>query len=317
MATRAQKTKVGIFLVSCMLISAGALLLISGYKHEEQIPYWIEFDESVMGLGDGGFVMYQGLKVGNVANMYVTETNKAHVDVLITKGKVTLHDGVKAKLEMVSLATGTMCISLSGGDITKPELRPKTQIPSEKSLFKAVSNQIEDILASMNKVLTKLDTGLEDLPNVVKNADELLIRGQLFLDDTRHTVTKVGDQAHQDLVKFNELSVDVQVLIKKTTETIQKTSKKIESLKVAETEQNVNDTLNDISNLSKQLQHSAKAIETTAKSTTVQAGNVEYSMRETLRTLNESLEAVRELTQYLKQDPSALLRGKGKPTGDR
>ena len=317
MATRTQKTKVGIFLVSCALIIAGALLLISGFKHEERIPYWIEFDESVMGLGAGGSVMYQGLPVGTVADMYVTEQNKAHVEVLITKGKVTLHDGVTAKLEMVSLATGTMCVSLSGGDLNKPELLPKAQIPSEKSLLKAVSTQIEDILASLNKVLTKLDTGLEDLPKVVKNADELLIRGQLFLDNTRETITKVGDQANQDLIKFHDLSLDVQVLIKNTTDTVKKTSKKIESLKIAETEQNINDTLDDISNLSKRLQESSKAIDTVSKSATVQAGNIEYNMRETLRTLNESLEAVRELTQYLKQDPSALVRGKGKPVGDR
>ena len=322
MATRTQKTKVGIFLVSCALIIAGALLLISGFKHEERIPYWIEFNESVMGLGSGGSVLYMGLKVGTVADMYVTEQNKAHVEVLITKGKVTLHEGVTAKLEMMSLATGTMCVSLSGGDLNKPELLPKAQIPSENSLLKAVSMQIEDIMASLNKILERLDKAMEgmkdgDLTRVVENADELLIRGQQFLDTTRETVSKVGDQANQELTKFNELTLDVQVLVKNTNDAVKKITKKVESLKIADTEQNVNEVLDDISALSKRLQESAKSIDAVAKTATVQAGNVEYSMRETLRTLNDSLDAVRELTQYLKQDPSALLRGKGKPVGDR
>ena len=56
MATRKQKVKVGLFLVICSLLIAGGVLLISGFKHEVRIPYWVEFDESVLGLSAGSLV---------------------------------------------------------------------------------------------------------------------------------------------------------------------------------------------------------------------------------------------------------------------
>ena len=93
--------------------------------------------------------------------------------------------------------------------------------------------------------------------------------------------------------------------------------RKIESLRSPNWETQPIRRLKDISALSKRLQDAAQAIDTVSRRALHEADNVEYNLRETLRTLNDSLEAVRELIEYLHEDPSALIRGKGKPKGEK
>jgi ABC-type transporter Mla subunit MlaD len=317
LATRAQKAKVGLFVVICGFLIVGGIMLIRGYKIEERFPYWIEFDESVLGLGMGGLVEYLGVPVGAVSNIYVTDQNKAHVDVLISTDKVTLKEGVKARLVLYSFATGTMCVSLEGGEGNR--LPPGSEIHSEKSLITAVSSQIEGILGDMRQIAEMIKNGLTgmqegDLASLFQDADSLITRGQEFLDTANQTIADVKGEAESGLQDFRDLVAETKKLLRDTDEAIKKAAKKIETLRVSETEENVNKALQDFSALSKRLQES---VDNVTRRALHEADNVEYNLRETLRTLNESLEAVRELMQYLQQDPSALIRGKGKPKGER
>ena len=320
MATRAQKAKVGLFVVICGFLIIGGALLIRGYKIEERFPYWIEFDESVLGLGAGGLVEYMGVPVGAVSNIYVTDQNRAHVDVLISKDKVTLKEGVTARLVLYSLATGTMCVSLEGG--AGDPLPAGSEIHSQKSLITAVSSQIEGILGDMRQIAETIKNGLTgmqegDLASLFQDADALITRGQEFLDTATQTITDMKGKVESGLEGFGDLVAETKKLLRDTDEAVKKAAKKIETLQVSEMQDNVNEAIEGFAALSKRLQETANALDNVARQALHEAGNVEYNLRATLRTLNESLEAVRELTQYLQQDPSALIRGKGTPKGER
>lgn len=319
MATRTQKTKVGLFIVICVVLAAGSLLMLSGYKHEEKIPYWIEFEESVLGLTTDSTVEYLGVPVGKVSNIYVTKDNKAHTDILITKSKVTLREGVTAQLVLYSLATGTMIVQLQGGD-GKP-LPPGHEIPAQKSLITAVSSRIENILDDLRDITETVKNGLEgmqegDLASLFDDADSFIASGQEFLSQATETLSDVKGQAQSGLDDFKDLAQDVKKLVRDTDTAVKKASKKIESFEVSQTQENLNKVLADISALSERLQQSANALDTMSRRALHEAGNVEFNLRETLRTLSESLDAVRDLTTYLKKDPSALIWGKGKPKGE-
>ena len=60
MATRAQKAKVGIFLVISAVLITGSVFMIQGLNREPTSTYWVNFHESVLGLGVGGLVEYMG-----------------------------------------------------------------------------------------------------------------------------------------------------------------------------------------------------------------------------------------------------------------
>lgn len=307
----------------CLSLMAGGILLISGYRHEERNPYWSEFDESILGLGVDGVVVYQGVNVGKVKNIYVTDKNLAHVEMEVIADKVTLREGVQAELVLWSLATGTMCVSLSGGDPSAPELPPGSEIPSKESLMETVSTEVEKILGDLREIADTVNKGLKgmedgDIKRVwVDHADELITRGRDFLDSADKTLADVKTDAEGGIKDIREVAQDVRALINDSREAISAARKKIELLEITKTEANVNQALENISELTKRLQKASDDIDKIGRAALHEADNIEYSLRDTLRTLNESLQAVRDLTTYLQQDPSALVRGKGKPSGEK
>ncbi len=320
MATRRQKTRVGLFLIACALLIAAGLVVVSGYKHEAKSNYEVEFNESVLGLSSGSVVVYQGVPVGNVSDIFVTNGNKAHVEVEITQGKVTLREGVQAQLVLYSLATGTMAISLSGGNPQGPPLPPGSMIKSTPSLIENVSSRVEEMLDELSSIAGTLRQGLTgmeegDLTALVDEASRLLKEGKGFLDDARTTLNDVSGRAETGIEEFEKLIVDARKLITDTNQAVNTARGKIEALDIDRTEQSVNEALNEFTELADQLQKSADSFDQTTRAAMHEATNVHYSLRQTMDVLNEALSAVRDLADYLSQDPSSLVRGKGKPKG--
>ena len=322
MATRKQKAKVGLFLVICALLIGGGVLLISGYKHEERTPYTIEFEESVLGLYKGSLVEYLGVPVGTVSSIFVTDQYQAHVEIDITEGQVTLRDGVTAELVIQSLATGSMAISLRGGDAEGPVLPAGSCIPAAESLIRSFSSQIESLLGNLvtlvedfREALVGLEEG--DLALLIHDVDSLVARAQEFLHNANLTLTDVKDDAQGAVQAYKEVAAKVERLVEDTNEAVNVAREKIALLEVSRTEENVNKVLDQVSALAERLEQSAETVEEMTRAALHEADNVEYELRETLRTLNESLESVRVLSDYLQKDPSAIIRGKGKPAGGR
>lgn len=318
MATRVQKTKVGLFLISCGLIVGGILTLISGYNKEEMVPYWVEFKESVLGLSNGCGVVYLGVPVGSVKDIFVDESGNAHVEVLVSPSKVTLHEGVTATLVLYSLATGTMWVSLTGGAPEAPILTPGSKIETDSSLITKMSTGVESTLTKANEIIDKINRGLEgmspgDLTRIVDNAGVLLEDGQNFVKNADTTLTDVHASIKPALAQFDDLVKEFRELVKELNSTVKVTKKKLEPMQLAETEKKIQKLLDNASDLSEKLSKTLGTVETATKSTSHEADNLEYGMRETMRALNETLEAVQQLTHYLKDDPSALIRGKGTP----
>jgi ABC-type transporter Mla subunit MlaD len=146
-ATRGQKTKVGIFLVICLAIMTGTLTYTSGLYKEEGVDYYIEFNESVLGVLEGGVVEYLGVPVGKVTDITVTQNNRARVSVSIDPYKILLRDGVEAQIVIYSIAAGTMAISLSGGDkgnnkVVPRELTLASEGPDDSSYLRNVAEKL-------------------------------------------------------------------------------------------------------------------------------------------------------------------------------
>ena len=141
MATRAQKAKVGIFLLVCVGVIVFGGLFVSGLRTEERHEYYIVFEESVSGLSIGSPVQYMGVPVGTVKDIKVTDTNRVEVSILVSTEKVTLREGTNATLVTYNLAAGTMAVSLAIAKNAEPgePLQPGSIIPTQESLFASLS----------------------------------------------------------------------------------------------------------------------------------------------------------------------------------
>ena len=323
MATRKQKAKVGLFLVICILLIAGGVLLISGYRHEPKVKYWSEFHESVLGLGTNSIVTYLGVPVGRVSNIVVTDRNTAHVDMEIILAKVTLRPGVEAKLVLYSLATGTLAIGLSGGnpDPDADMLPPDSEIPSTPSLVETVSSQIEKLLDGVNEAVDKINTILGDVDEgevqgLVDSASDFMEKAKEFADKANEFMQKLSDNADGGIADFRELIKSIDDLVGDTKDTVQALEKQIKALDLGTTNTALNSALDNIDKLAERLQQTAGALEQTGEGATHSIQNIQLNLRETMQVLNESLNSIKDLADYLLQDPSSLIRGKGRPRGD-
>ncbi|MCC6153193.1 MAG: MCE family protein [Candidatus Hydrogenedentes bacterium] len=316
MATRTQRTKVGIFLLLSAALIIGGLMIIAGYRQGERYDYTVVFEKTVLGLYKGGMVQFMGVPVGTVENIYVSHDGKANVDLVIDPTKVILHRGVEASLEYYSFATGTMCVALKGGDPAGEELPPGSIIPTGSSLIDSFSNEASDLMATFNRIAEKIDEGLQDMPEgeltkIVQEIKPFIEESKAFIADARDTLKTVQDDLHgaiedarPGIKKLGDVADSAMKLSKTADETMTDLRKKIEPVDLQKIQ-------NKLLALGGQLEATTKKIDGMTTSVPHTMDNVQYALVETTRNLNEAIESFRQLAETLNQNP--YVRGTAKP----
>lgn len=325
MATRKQRLQVLGFLFASGLLILLIIYFVSGMYSNYGVKYWIEFDESILGVYEGGVVVYLGVPVGKVDEITVNEEGKPRVVIDIDTRKVRLHEGVEANLVIYSLAAGTMAVSLSGGDPKKPELPPGSKIPARMSMISSVSSQLEVLISDTKEIIDSVKRGLEglgsgDITALTKRLDKVLEQGEELLEKFNGTVERVKnvveslepkiiqtfDTADNTLNSIHETSNKVDKLV----ETL---NNKIEEIKVNELQQKINENLNEIRRLSENLNSFVVDLKELSGSLSYKADNVGYSLNKTLLEMSRTLESLRSLLESLQSNPSSIFRGRSSP----
>ncbi len=324
MATKTQKLKVSVFLVLCISFMTMATLVITGIYREPGYYYWLEFNESVLGLNQGGLVEYLGVPVGKVDDIYVTNNQRAYVGIVIDPEKVTLHEGVEGQLVIYSIAAGTMAVSLSGGNPELPMLEEGGKIPAKPSTIEAFSTQLTTILEEVTEItghITKQLDSLDDtaVSDIVHHARDLLARGDTFVDDTNALVNEATEtvrdvRKHADTLvgAIEDHSNDLKQLTGKLEKLIDVSIERAEQLDVEQIQKQFGELLEQINAVAGQVDVTVANMEIVASDVIHQADNVEYTLRSTMIEMRDAFDSIRMLVNNLKDDPSSLLRGPGR-----
>ncbi len=322
MATRQQKMKVGIFLLVSTVIISGSLMLIAGYRSGEKKAYSVVFNESVTGLYEGGLVLYQGVEVGRVKSIFVGDDQKVHAEIEINPKKVTLYNGVTAVLQIYSLATGTMVVELQGGDPAKGLKDPTEPIPARESLVTSFTTRFANAFDDLGAILNRIKEGMKgmregEIVGTVSDLHDTIKEVHALVKDLRVSVAQ-SKQHFQDMTltfqdsarKISDgvdtveaLAQETSKLVRHTDQTVQLVRDKIQPLDVSALADRLTALADEI--------HSVAATVNAASQTMVNhTDTVQYNLVRTLTTLNETLESVRDLAAFLRDNPDALLRGR-------
>ena len=116
---------VGVFVVTTSVILVGALLWLAGANVFRRVDrYYVMFDRSVSGLAPGGTVEFQGVTVGRVQEIRLTDTIPPKVAVAIDVDPGTpVRKDSRADL-LGSVVTGIKFIALAGGTEIASMLKP-------------------------------------------------------------------------------------------------------------------------------------------------------------------------------------------------
>jgi len=319
-ATRTQKVKVAVFLVVSGVLIVGGIMLALGFRGGHRIPYHVIFKESILGVNPGGMVEYLGIPVGVVEGLSVTEDVYARVDILIDPYTVTLHEGTKAQLVVLSLAAGTMAVSLSGSNPSNPPLEPGSKIPAIPSTFTSVANQVQTILVKLGEILDQFEKGLAgmkegQLTKLLDDVDEFMADGSAFLDSATSTVENFSKQTQPTVEELRSLIDSYKKLGDQARSFVDGLSNKLEPLQLDKTQEDVHAALQSVQTLSERLETLSSAAETSIRALSHKTDNLDYEIRQAIESWTETLNAVKDLANELKQNPSALIRGKSKVRG--
>jgi len=115
METRANYAMIGLFTLGVIMAGFVFVWWAAGRDTRSQLPYRIQFSGSVSGLSRGSFVLYNGLKIGEVSSIALSPSDPGKVIAWITvDGATPINDDTRARLEFQGL-TGVASIQMTGG----------------------------------------------------------------------------------------------------------------------------------------------------------------------------------------------------------
>ncbi len=328
MATRAQKTRVGAFVLLSVIVFGGGYYFLSDLQNVGMKSYKLRFEESVLGLYIGSQVSYLGISIGTVDEISVKEDQNdyyAEVRILIDTKKLPegddgLRSGVRAKLEVVNLAAGTMAIALENPNPGETMHDPNEYIPTEQSLMGSFTSssqetisKVMDLLAETNKALARVNTEvIGEIGETLRGVNEFTAEATDSLDAAQRDLHLAVQDTRAGLQDFRELAIATTELARNVNDAVTEVRTKLDPIDFAASEAEFR---TQFVALSEKLQQMADNLSTTTESVLYDADNVQYELVEVTRGLREAIEVLVEVVKPLRENPSAIVRGRGQPKG--
>ena len=352
MAKQTSKTLIGGFVVGAVaLIVAGVIIFGSGKFFQQSNKYVLFFRGSLKGLNVGAPVLYQGVQVGAVIDITIeadAEEQRSQIPVTIeihpkkfkvVRGKrasdpyeslpLLIERGLRAQLQQQSFVTGQLMIGLDyypdtpvrlvGIDTEYPE------IPTVPTPFETLSKTFRDL--NLQELVNRVTSAVKGIEELVNSPD---LKGSvnslhLALEDTRKLIGSIDNQ-----VRPLATSIDT------TVKDYGKLARNVDS-QVKPVASNVNRTVKDIGELARDLDRQTDPVmsklEEALKEATLTMKQAQktlavaeadlsedsptmYELNNALREISAMARSIRQLADYLKRHPEALLSGKGEGGGE-
>ncbi len=180
METRANFVAIGAFVLAVIFAGFGFIYWMSTTRDtSSRSELLIAFDGAVTGLGVGGPVLFNGIKVGEVTKLSLDPQNPSRVLALTSvDNTVPLKKDSKAELGYQGL-TGAAHIQLKGGTPSAPSLFAGNAIPFIKADMSPFDNLIEGAQTLVEKANTTLDViekvaadNRESISKTVRNVEK-------------------------------------------------------------------------------------------------------------------------------------------------
>ncbi|TVR09125.1 MAG: MCE family protein, partial [Salinarimonadaceae bacterium] len=182
METRANYALIGLF---TLFVVAGGFLFVYWFavseKGQDRLQVQILFRDSVAGLSRGSSVSFNGLRVGEVAELRLDPQDPSTVIArIVIDANTPVRADTRARLEYQGL-TGIAVVSLTGGSSAAPALAaepgaPTPTIVAEPSDFQDLMRTGQEIARSASETLERVnrlvDENIETITATVSNVEK-------------------------------------------------------------------------------------------------------------------------------------------------
>lgn len=337
--TRAQKVRLGTFMLTGTTLFVGTLVVLAGLKgFERRDTYVVYFTGNVSGLEPSAPVKYQGLRLGSVTSMRIAPDDPGAIEVKLSVPSGTvLYQGTRAALDQSGL-TGIKTINLTPGDPRDGVLEPGSRLPADDSLLDRITGRAEEIavkvdLAATNLVRWTSDENRERVEHLLESVTKLADSLDAFLVTNRLPASRALDGVANASAAFTQIAGEgersVRILredlsrtleeARVTIEAYRRPISKIDPNEVAATlraakgaMESLDHRLSDaqlgqtITELSVALNDLTRLLQNT--DLVLRAGRDDFIA--TLKYLRQAAEDLREFSRIIAQNPSALISGR-------
>lgn len=318
-ATRAQKIRLGVFLiVTTFIIIATLFYLVGASILEVRDEYYVILQGGSGGLEAGSQVRLNDIVVGRVESVRLDPDDPSIVRVTISldHGTPVTVDTV-ATPEMANI-TGTKRLAMHGGTKNSVRLKPGDEIKAVDSDLTMlttkvvnISNQIETLLDNLNS-LTKTEN-ITNVSNVIAEVEGITKKVNMLLDDNHQNINSMITDAQQIVAQLHG-SMDK---VDHALDTIDRTVQTVASSRNVKNVSSILDSARVLaSNIStrssdEELGQTIQSINRLVSDANVFILRLRTDMQRVMRDLETSVENINEFTQILIDDPSVLISGRG------
>lgn len=193
METKANHILVGTFTVIVIALAFGFIYWLARFEETTgEAPIIVVFEEAVTGLTPGGDVLFNGIKVGEVASLTVDPENPGRVRTLVyvQEGTPVKTDTI-ARLEFQGL-TGVAVVQLLGGSPEAERVSggPEGEIP----VIVAKKSQLQTLLDTVSDIAEKGSGLFQRLDRVLGTNEESITRSIANVEDFTGTLAANSDR---------------------------------------------------------------------------------------------------------------------------
>ncbi len=296
------RVKVGLFVTLSFFLFVSALLWLAGSRFFQPVDtYTIFFTESVSGLLPGAAVEYQGVTVGKVETIGLTQDTppRAQVAIALQPGTPIRQDTTAHLIG--SFVTGIRYIELAGGSSVAPILDPGAVIPVQRGGLEEFRDRAGAIAERLLDTLTRIERGVLSERNLTALTD-FLKNMSLLTQDLRTSLAEVS-------------TPDTRLALRQMVENLAQAAAGLKSATAA-----INTIREELFQDGKamlvQIRHTAEATADLANDVRRLTQHVDelvvdnrQEVRQVLNNLSHTSHELRELSESLRADPSSLVWG--------
>ncbi len=229
METKANYALIGAFTLSVIAAAFGFVFWFSGGdKPANRATFRIVFSSSVTGLSRGAYVLFNGLRVGEVTKIDLAD-NPAFVYALVELDPRTpVKTDTRARLEYQGL-TGVASVALTGGSASATALTPAGGAPPEiiadRSDFQNILDTMQNLSGKLDKMLDKTDRLVDEnsgsISNIIKNVESFsgaLAANSNGIQEFTTSLTEVGRNLRPFIETLDRNSGNIDAIMKDTRE---------------------------------------------------------------------------------------------------
>ncbi|MBQ9394712.1 MAG: MCE family protein [Proteobacteria bacterium] len=317
-ATRSQKIRLSVFLITTTAIVIATLLYLMGASMLQiRDEYTILLQGGSGGLEVGGQVRFNDINVGRIETVKIDPEDPSLIRITITLEHGTpITEDTIATPELAGI-TGSKRLALHGGTKNSKRLEPGSIIPSENTDLGAVITKVINIADKLENLIDNLVdiTNVENkqkIDNILTEVETMTKSVNTLVASNEENINQIVGDVKDLVVKLDSSMNKVEHSLDQVDQTITKVASQHNINQIT----NILDTTNALmSNVTtrtsdEELGRTIQDVNKLVADTNVTVLRLRTDLQRVMGELESAVENINEFTQILIDNPSVLISGR-------